>query len=482
MSPIKRVAVIGAGPAGAIAVDALAQEGAFDIIRVFERREKVGGCWVQDPAHISPQLPDFKTLASRTADKPHDIPPSLPTYTPRSTQYRHDETSVYPLLETNIDYHTMEFSQEPIPIKQTSRSIQRHGPSTPFRHHTVVQQYIEGLLDRKGYKDFVECGVTVERVEKVNGSWKVTLRKAGAERDYWWVEEFDAVVVASGHYTVPHVPYIEGLEEFARAYPGSVEHSKGYRGSEKYRQKNVVVIGASVSGMDIARDLIGVAQHPINSVVRGKWHPYFGRSAFDHSDIETRPAIKRIESAEGRRTIIFEDGTRLDNVDNIILGTGYSWTLPFLPDFPIRNNRLPGLYLHVFQRQDPTLVFIGAIAAGFTFKVFEWQAVLAARYFAGRVQLPSIAEQEKWETDRVAYKGDGVPFTALYPDFEQYFETVRKLAGEPAPGQPGRRLPKFGNDWRQLFDEGHQRRIEAWKKENEARFGTGNAVAVKARL
>lgn len=131
----------------------------------------------------------------------------------------------------------MEFSQEPIPIEQTSRSIQRHGPSTPFRHHTVVQKYIEGLLDRKGYKDFLECGVTVERVEKVNGSWKLTLRKSGTERDYWWVEEFDAVVVASGHYTVPHVPYIEGLEEFARAYPESVEHSKGYRGSEKYREK-----------------------------------------------------------------------------------------------------------------------------------------------------------------------------------------------------------------------------------------------------
>lgn len=77
----------------------------------------------------------------------------------------------------------------------------------------------------------------MERVEKVNGSWKLTLRKAGSERDYWWAEEFDAVVVASGHYTVPHVPYIDGLEEFASAYPGSVEHSKGYRGAEKYRQK-----------------------------------------------------------------------------------------------------------------------------------------------------------------------------------------------------------------------------------------------------
>jgi cation diffusion facilitator CzcD-associated flavoprotein CzcO len=46
MAPrVKRVAIIGAGPAGAIAVDAFAQEQAFDRIRVFERREKAGGCW-----------------------------------------------------------------------------------------------------------------------------------------------------------------------------------------------------------------------------------------------------------------------------------------------------------------------------------------------------------------------------------------------------------------------------------------------------
>lgn len=53
--PVKRVAVIGAGPAGAITIDALAQEKAFDIIRVFERREGPGGCWYvassNKPAH-----------------------------------------------------------------------------------------------------------------------------------------------------------------------------------------------------------------------------------------------------------------------------------------------------------------------------------------------------------------------------------------------------------------------------------------------
>lgn len=42
---VKRVAVIGAGPAGAIAVDALVKEQAFSTIRVFERKPITGGTW-----------------------------------------------------------------------------------------------------------------------------------------------------------------------------------------------------------------------------------------------------------------------------------------------------------------------------------------------------------------------------------------------------------------------------------------------------
>jgi len=41
----RSVAVIGAGPAGAIATDALVKEQAFERIRVFDRRPVAGGCW-----------------------------------------------------------------------------------------------------------------------------------------------------------------------------------------------------------------------------------------------------------------------------------------------------------------------------------------------------------------------------------------------------------------------------------------------------
>ena len=53
----------------------------------------------------------------------------------------------------------------------------------------------------------------------------------------WWTEEFDAVVVASGHYWVPYVPHIDGLEELERSRPGSVVHSKHFRGRDALKGK-----------------------------------------------------------------------------------------------------------------------------------------------------------------------------------------------------------------------------------------------------
>lgn len=60
-----------------------------------------------------------------------------------------------------------------------------------------------------------------------------------------------------------------------------------------------------------------------------------------------------------------------------------------------------------------------------------------------------------------------MPFSALYPDFEEYFEEVRGIAGEPTEDGRGRRLPKFKKWWREGFDRGHLKRIEMWTRANE---------------
>lgn len=229
----------------------------------------------------------------------------------------------------------------------------------------------------------------------------------------------------------------------------------------------MVVVGASVSAADISVDLVDTALHPVNSVVLGHAaNGYFGDLAFKHPDILERPSICHVEG----RTVHFVDGNSVADVDYIIFGTGYSWTLPFLPSVEVRNNRVPGLYQHVVYQQDPSLMFVGAVGAGLTFKIFEWQAVLAARLLAGRAKLPPVAEQRKWEEERIKKRGDGVKFTLIFPDFEDYFNTVRELAG---PGEKGlgRQLPLFNRDWYRAFLEGHERRKGMWKRANKAAAG-----------
>lgn len=184
-----------------------------------------------------PQVTDFDALASRTADPPVPLPAELPAKTRKLDVPRYDESSVYPYLNTNVEALPMEFSQEPFPTAVSEESVLAHGRQTPFRHWKTVRGYIASLLDRNGYSDLVSFNTTVERAEKVGDEWKITLRRSEREHDAWWVEWFDAVVVASGHYWVPYIPQIEGLAAFEKDRPGSVLHSKHYRGRDAFKGK-----------------------------------------------------------------------------------------------------------------------------------------------------------------------------------------------------------------------------------------------------
>lgn len=223
------------------------------------------------------------------------------------------------------------------------------------------------------------------------------------------------------------------------------------------------MVGASVSGADISVDLVKTAKSVHAVVVGRNFNGYFGDVAFHHPGIDKRPSISRIDAKT--RTVYFEDGTELAGVDNLVFATGFSWTLPFLPGVKTRNNRVPDLYQHVVYRRDPSLLFVGAVGAGLTFKIFEWQAVLAARILSGRAALPPVKEQERWETERIKLKGDGPKFTMVYPDFEEYFEGVRELAG-PGENGAGRQLPPYEPDWFAKFMAGHERRKAMWRRLN----------------
>lgn len=298
---------------------------------------------------------------------------------------------------------------------------------------------------------------------KDTNKWEVTLRKFGKLRDYIWVEHFDAVIVASGHFNVPYVPNIPGLQEFKDNPSKTVIHSKAYRSKQYFRNKKTIVVGASVSAMDSIQDILHITGSKIISSQKktSQPHTYFGSSAFDHPLVDKRGEITSIDNDKG--VIYFDDGTEVSDIDSIILGTGFSFSYPFLPGIDLTGNRVQGLYQNVFQIGDETLSFVGAIAAGLTFKVFEWQAVAIARVYAQRAKLPSVQEQIKWEKDRIAVRGNGQKFIAIFPHFEEYFEDLRLLAGNEGPGK---RLPEFKQSWLESFERGHQRRMNYWTENN----------------
>lgn len=118
-------------------------------------------------------------------------------------------------------------------------------------------------------------------------------------------------------------------------------------------------MGASVSAADTAVSLIDTAQSPIHAVVRGRYNVYFGDEAFKHPKIHRRAPISHVNSED--RSVHFEDGTSETGINHIIFGTGFTWTIPFLPDFQTRNNRVPDLYLNIFPQRDTSLAFVGMV-------------------------------------------------------------------------------------------------------------------------
>lgn len=141
----------------------------------------------------------------------------------------------------------MAFTHTPIPWANSLQSIKKYGRGNSSRPWKSVLAYIEDLFIP--YLHLVTFRTTVEKIEKEGTEWVLTLRQErtmsrqygdaseGRISDYWWQEKFDAVVAATGHFSVANVPNIDGLEETAKAFPGKLEHSKAWRAPDKYIDK-----------------------------------------------------------------------------------------------------------------------------------------------------------------------------------------------------------------------------------------------------
>ena len=304
-----------------------------------------------------------------------------------------------------------------------------HYPDYPS--HGLVVEYLRSYARKFGLYDRIQFQTSVKTIEKDGNCWQVALTN-GETRHY------RGVLLATGYHNKPKYP------EYAGIFAGRVLHSKDYSVPEQLNDKNVLVVGAGQSAMDILEDAATTAKKTFHSTRRGflNLNKYilgfpgemvanfpllkpiptqiiFKLLAFIHPLALILQGIKlsqykipvncarngiinpvfnsviyqyymqgdithkpNIQELKGDR-VLFEDGTE-EPIDLIIYATGYQVEFPFI-DKQLLNwsegTSHPNLYLHTFHPRDDSIFAIGMIhPIGTHWHVFEAQSQLVAAY------------------------------------------------------------------------------------------------------
>ncbi|KAI1492236.1 putative flavin dependent monooxygenase [Biscogniauxia mediterranea] len=382
---VNRVAVIGAGPCGLAAAKYLVSEKKFAKIEVFEQRSAVGGIWNYTPLNV--------------LDREFTIPRTKPSKLPDTAIWADGVpgaqfvSPVYDFLETNIPNTLMNYSDQTFPEG-----------SSLFPKHAVVKQYLEDYA--RELRPILSLHTQVLGVEKISSGkkscWQVETLDMDTNQKR--ITEFDAVIVASGHYNDPFIPDIKGLGEFNRTHPGCISHSKFYRRPDQYKGKKVVIVGNSASGIDLSAQISAVCQQPI--IVSEKAKPV--------TAVEEKPWAKLLpevsEFLPAERAVRFSDGTLEKDIDAVVFCTGYFYSFPFLKSLPspvvTDGSYAKHLYEHILYIDDPTLSFLGIPQRVVPFPLSEVQSGYVARLLAGRLPLPSHETMLEWESKMLKEKGE----------------------------------------------------------------------------
>ncbi|KAI0380769.1 FAD/NAD(P)-binding domain-containing protein [Hypomontagnella monticulosa] len=416
---VQKVAVIGAGPSGlAAAKYLLAQEGAFPCIDVFEQQAEVGGVWnysaVPRPAETVP-------VPQTDAHPPRPDPPVYVSAVNGSKGEGGDRgvplfpSPMYDDLHTNIPHTLMKYSDLGFPegceIFPTREAVQEY-----------LVEYAKDIRHLIKFSTQV-TDIRLRQDEQGRDQWDVSTTDllSGKETQ----ETYDAVVVASGHYSTPYIPDgIEGIKEWNAAYPGVISHSKVYRNAEAFRGKKVVVVGTGASGLDIASQILRVCKPPLllsaQSGAPAETLAHLGpnvqqvgqidRFLIEERGVEFSPLesdnddnnSEENDKTEGKETRIEKD------IDAILYCTGYLYTFPSLntfadPPLITDGRRVHGLAKHFLHINHPTIAFLGLPIKVIPFPLSEAQGAVLARLWSNTLPLPSQPVLEEWErTD-----GDG---------------------------------------------------------------------------
>ncbi|KAI1191394.1 FAD/NAD(P)-binding domain-containing protein [Nemania serpens] len=482
---ISRIAIIGAGPSGLAAAKHLRAEGfSSSQIDIYEQQAEVGGVWnynaatsdqplrvSQTDVHAAPDPPiypeeekdeyeDYEFDSDEEASTaPGSGACSLPPISRKEKRPPVFPNPMYDNLHTNIPHTLMRYSDLGFTAAD-GKGKGTHEGCEIFPPRQVVQEYLEQYA--RDVRHMVRFSTLVTDVSlqtpssstpgpgqpRIQEKW--TVRSTNLMTDVSRTETYDALVVATGHYSAPYIPPVApDMSEFAAAHPGVVSHSKTYRVASAFAGKRVVVVGSGPSGLDIASQISAVCASPLIISARSPIpddtaeHLAVGdkvrivgpikRFLIDEQGIEVGSAPTSLNTgSEGEG----EEATeRISNVDAILFCTGYLYTFPFFsasslpastPALITDGRRVHGVARHFLHTHHPTLVFPALPYKIIPLPLAEAQAAVFARLWSNRLPLPSHEQLQRWEREDEEGRG---------------FEGSRVSR----PGKPFHTFPKGGD-------------------------------------
>ncbi|XP_014244539.1 flavin-containing monooxygenase FMO GS-OX5-like [Cimex lectularius] len=278
-------------------------------------------------------------------------------------------TSMYRSLRTNLPKEIMGYPDFPIPEQEQS-----------YIPAKEILNFLQLYANRFDLMKLVKFNHYVQNVEPVDNLWRVSVKDLLNDEEKEFM--FDAVMVCNGHYHTPMYPTIPGMETFT----GEQFHSHDYRHPEIFTGKNVIVIGAGPSGLDLSLEIATKAKKVYLSRHRGSDEP---KNVFP-SNVEMRFEVSEIRGNK----LTFDDGKEIE-VDVIFYCTGYKYSFPFLSNkcgVVVEDNCVQPLYKHLIHIDHPTLCLIGLPYYVCAFSLFDLQVRYFLKHLDRGFKLPSKEE------------------------------------------------------------------------------------------
>ncbi len=199
MKEKKIVAILGAGLSGLVSAKYMLQEGLKPLI--LEKHPEIGGIWNPNTGSVWSSM---TTNLSKYTCSFSDFPWS-------------DETKIFPSSQDMFEYFN-------------NYSI--HFGITPYIH------FNSKVIDLK--------------YDIQNNNWKISWESEGSIKQ----QNVSYVVIATGIFAESNIPDIQGIDNFN----GTIIHSKNYKCGENFKDQKVLVVGGSLSAVEIASDVSAYAK------------------------------------------------------------------------------------------------------------------------------------------------------------------------------------------------------------------------------